>query len=455
VLFRSFREIRNHLERLGRRAGSGAMGGENVRELQARVAELRASLPQDSLHHRRTHPPHRETDPHNHESQTRFYEQRIQAALADMAAHLGTGSQEAGRASPALAQLDVTSRAWLDQRFDSVRGRLEDALQQTATPPPRDDICTALEEARKRLAAMEAKIEDSAERQRKASAKILGIIGPDEDRPAAGDAGLEPSLVRLDARLQSLQDNFDRAMHELEAMKSGTQRLAVRASATIARQTARATAQHVARAVRDAAPEQRFARLDESINGCMTETRRLNHKTGDIQQTLEDGLEDLRGRINELTLITRKVLATAAPAPAGAVANGGPGAGPTSGACTPASATPTRRPAAPQTTARTAPPWWETPMREAEAARNAFGGSFISRLGFALVIVLMIIASFAMLYAQLSDNDPSLMTAPEGVSPTSALPDERSSRRPIEMLDGGPESIVLPGIILTDRAFML
>jgi len=444
----TLRELRNHLERLGYRARAGGVGGEGVRQMQARVAELRASLAQDSTRERHRRGPWHEPTPAGHEAQTRQYERRIQAALADMAAQPHGGPQGAAPPPFETARLDVTSRAWLDQRFDTIRGQLEDALANAAPSPPREDICAALEEARKRLSAMERKIEDSAERQHKTTAKILGVIDTGE---TANEARSDPSLARLDERLQSLQNNFDRAMSELEAMKAGTQRLAIRASATIARQTARATAQHVAKAVREAAPERRFARLDESISGCMNETRVLNHKTGAVQQTLEDGLEDLRGRINELTLITRKALAAAAPVPAGAIAGAAAGAGHSGGWSAPAMPSGAPRPSASPAPARPRAAWWEGPAREAESMRRSNGGSLVSRLGFALVIVLMIAASFAMLYAQISDKDSDLMPTPGGISPTSASPEHSGVRRPITVEDGGPGSVILPGIILTDR----
>lgn len=439
-------QLRTHLERLGYRARTGGVGGENVREMQARVAELRASLAQGSARDRHTHEPRRAANPAGHEAQTRYYERRIQAALADMAAQLRGGPQEAEHAPGSPAGLDVASRAWLDQRFAAMRGRLEGALAKTE-PPAREDICAALEEARKRLSAMERKIEHAAERQHETTAKILDLISQE----SGSQSGSDPLLARLDERLQSLQDNFDRAMGELEAMKAGTQRLAIRASATIARQTARATAQHVAGAVREAAPERRFARLDESITGCMKETRMLHQKTGAMQQTLEHGLEDLRGRVNELTLITRKALATAAPAHAGAMLDAPAAAARAGGWPAPAAPQPVRRTPALPAAVRTAP-WWQAPAHEAEAAPSAFGGSLVSRIGFALVIVLMIAASFAMLYAQLSRKDGGLAPAPYGVAPTSATPDRLSTRRPITIEDGGPGSVILPGIILTGGA---
>jgi len=444
----TLRELRNHLERLGYRARAGGVGGESVRQMQARVAELRASLAQDGARRRHRQETRYTGGATDHEAQTRHYERRIQAALADMAAQPHRGPQDAAPTPYETARLDVTSRAWLDQRFDTMRDQLEQALGNAAPPPPREDICVALEEARKRLSAMERKIEDNVKHQQKTTAKILGVIDTDE---TANEARSEPSLARLDDRLQSLQDNFDRAMNELEAMKAGAQRLAIRASATVARQTARATAQHVAKAVREAAPERQFARLDESINGCMNETRALGHKTGVMQQALEDGLDDLRGRINELTLITRKALATAAPIPAGAVPEGIPDAARTGEWQAPTTPTGAPRPTAPQAGARDASPWWEAPMREAQTARTGPSSSFVSRLGFALVIMLMIVASFAMLYAQLSDKDGRLMPAPESVAPTWVLPDDVSStRRPITVEDGGAGTVILPGVILTD-----
>ncbi len=447
----TLRELRNHLERLGYRARTGGVGGEDVREMQARVAELRTSLAQDSARQERRHEARYQGPGADHEAQTQHYERRIQAALADMASQLRGGPQEASETSSATARLDVTTRAWLDQRFDTMRGQLEEALRNAAPPPPREDICLALEEARKRLSAMERKIEDNVRHQQKTTAKILGVIEPHEDQQSAIATQPDPSLARLDDRLQSLQNNFDRAMNELEAMKAGAQRLAIRASATVARQTARATAQHVAKAVREAAPERRFARLDESISGCMNETRALSHKTGVMQRALEDGLDDLRGRINELTLITRKALATATPIPSGAAPQDVTDAARVGGWQVPNMPTSAPRTSAPQARARNASPWWEAPMREVQTSRTGPSSSFVSKLGFALVIVLMIAASFAMLYAQISDQDSQLVTPPEGIAPTSTLPDdERSTRRPITVEDGGTGTVILPGVILTE-----
>jgi len=447
----TLQQLRNHLERLGYQARAQGVGGEVVREMQARVAELRASLAQQTA--RTSHRADRRSEPGPgaHEAQTRFYERRIQAALADMAAQLREGAYRDAAAQPRPA-LDVTSRAWLDQRFTAMRDRLEEALAHAA-PPPRDDICSALEEARKRLSAMEQKIEHSLSHQTDANARILGVIRASDDADHATASAAEPSLAGLDERLQSLQDSFDRAMNELQTMKSGTQRLAVRASATVARQTARATAQHVAKAVREAAPERRFARLDESVTACMAETRKLNHKTGEIQQTLEDGLDDLRGRINELTLITRKALA---PTPAGASAESAAAFGYVAGtATTPGAGAQAQRSPLSGGASGERPPLWQAPARDGAAARATSGGGLFSRIGFALVIVLMVAASFAMLYAQLTDENKRELPAPDSVAPTSTLPDERSRRRPITMENGGPGSVVLPGIILSSGTVML
>ena len=376
------RELRNHLERLGYRVRAGQLGGEDVRDMQARVAAFR-----NSLYRRDRSPP---SEPGNaehraHAARTRSYERRIHAALADMAIEFGDQVSQGQRP----LGLDVTSRAWLDQRFTSLRDRLEDALAHNP-PRPQDDICNALEDARQRLNAMERRIEDTAERQEDAQRDIFHLIEARMQEPESPAS--EPRIASLDERLKGLQSSFDQAMTELDSMKTGTQRLAVRASATVARETARATAQHVARTVREAVPERRFDRLEEGLNECMEETRSLRHEAGVIHQTLEDGLDDLRGRINELTLICRKVLTPqveSAGQEAAATASGAPPTRPT-------------RPEAPARR-RSPHPQGSHSAPQASAATIARSGtSLISRLGFAVVVGLLIAASFAMLYAQLS-----------------------------------------------------
>jgi len=425
----TLRELRSHLERLGYRARQGQFRGEDVRDMQARVAEFR-----DSLERRARTPRHAlhtdEDDENTHATRTHSYERRIQAALADMAAELRDDSWS----SKGLTGLDVASRAWLDQRFAALRGRLEDALSHTPPPKAQGDIYAALEEARRRLNTMEHKLSESADRQDDANRKIINLIDT-QARQTPSEPG--PSLAALDQRLEALQQGFDRAMSELDSMKRGTQRLAVRASATVARQTARATALHVARAVREAAPEQRFSRLEESVTGCMTETRTLRQEAGVIQQTLEEGLEDLRGRINELTLISRKAAASAE--------EGSRAAPPQT---QPMRNQPAQRPAAhsastPRGDRQDAAPVASTVRRSS---------SLISRLGFAAVVVLLVVASFAMLYAQLSDDGwriPAIGKSNPAPAATSKIDKPEPSPVRARPSEG---RVILPGIILTDGA---
>ena len=267
--------------------------------MQARVAELRDTLERNADGDPRLW----SADPPDdaHVARTRYYENRIHAALADMATQLG----DAHWSDSAPPGLDVASRTWLDQRFAALRDQLEESLAQQS--PPQDRVSDALEDARARLDAMERQLDISDKRQkatndqilRMIDARIRDAIAPDEDH----------RLDTLDTRLQALQQGFDRAMGELDTMKKGTQRLAIRASVTVARHTARATAQHVARAVREVTPEQRFASLEEGLSGCMDETRIAAPRGRRDPSDLEDGLEDLRGRINELTLLPQGAFA--------------------------------------------------------------------------------------------------------------------------------------------------
>jgi len=422
----TLRELRNHLDRLGYRAQAGRVGGEDVRDMQARVADLRETL----AHRARSHPsrePDHIDDEDEHAARTRLYEQRIQAALADMATQLGDESWT-DQAPPGL---DVASRAWLDQRFAALRGQLEDALTQQM---PAANAGAALDDARERLSAMERKLSDTAERQQNANDKLLGLIDARIREAIAPDD--EERLEVLDNRLQELQKGFNRAMGELDSMKTGTQRLAIRASATVARQTARATAQHVARAVREAAPEHRFARLEEGLSGCMDETRTLRHEAGVIQQTLEDGLEDLRGRINELTLVTRKALT---PEPAAAGEEPRPAVWPTP-------SDQHRSPAAAKRAGHVARPRHleqAPPMPPARSGRN-----LIPRLGLAIVVALLIAASFVMLYAQLSGTGWRLPAVSDRQpAPTSTSKTDKKRPTPVRHEDEG--HVILPGIILT------
>lgn len=422
----TLRELRNYLDRLGYRAQTGRVGGEDVRDMQARVAAFRDSLERRAR--RGSIPEHGEGDADDHAARTRQYERRIQAALADMAAQLGDRNWS-DNPQPVL---DVASRAWLDQRFAALRGQLEEALTQQ---PPSDGAHAALEEARARLHAMERKLATSVERQEHASDKVLSLIDERIREAIAPDE--EPRLETLDHRLQSLQQGFDRAMGELDSMKKGTQRLAIRASATVARQTARATAQHVAKAVREAAPGHRFARLEEGLAGCKDETRTLRHEAGVIQETLEDGLEDLRARINELTLVTRKALApqaSAAGVPETAPAQPIPPADTRSAAFSP-------RPGHTS--------WPHSQGQRSRTAPARSGSSLISRLGLAVVVALLIAASFAMLYAQLSGSGwrvPAISDHQQPPTSTSKA-DKREPTTPVRNDDEG--RVILPGIILT------
>jgi hypothetical protein len=327
------------------------------------------------------------------------------------------------------AGLDVASRAWLDQRFAALRRRLDDTLSTQRPAQAGSDICAALEDARQRLNVMERKLNNTATHQEHANRRIIALIDertrePDTSQP-------DPSALKsVDARLHALQQGFDRAMGELDTMKRGTQQLAIRASATVARQTARATAQHVAKAVREAAPERRFAQLEQGLSGCMNETTALRQETGAIQQTLEDGLEDLRGRINELTLISRKVLASPAPA----------------------------APATPETAGLTENSLVRSnaqfpPHTRPEMSATARAGSrMMSRLGFAVVFVLLAMASFAMLYAQMSGRDwrlPALSTSNGAPPASSTLPRRTPAPMPEPASD---ERVIMPGIILTGAA---
>ncbi|MFP4539142.1 MAG: hypothetical protein ACLFPA_12680 [Dichotomicrobium sp.] len=434
----TLKELRNHLDRLGYRARKGQFRGEDVHEMQARVAAFR-----DSLEHRSRRRAHTrslgDNDDAAHAARTSYYERRIQAGLADMAARLREESW-AGHSPPGL---DVASRAWLDQRFAGLRRRLEDALSQAATPRSSGDICAALEDQRRRLVAMEDKLADSVARQNDANRHLISLI--DERTREAQDArnAAEPALATLDERLQSLQQGFERAMGELATMKSGTQRLAVRASATVARHTARATAHHVAKAVRDAAPERRFARLEDGVNDCMAETRTLRQETGVIQQTLEEGLEDLRGRINELTLITRKAVAPPAEALAGAPME-------TAAPEYATGAHVTRQPARRQRPAAPFPPHRpDTSAGRAASPPARAGGGLVSRLGFAVVVALLVAASFAMLYAQLSGTGWRFPVMDSGIpapASTSSLKEPKLRPASTSEPDG---RVIIPGIILT------
>jgi len=418
------RRLRHQLDELGFRARAGRVGGEEVREMQARVAALR-----DSLEHGSQNPPPLLDDADDdHAARTRYYEQRIHAALADMASQLGD-KHWSDNAPPGL---DVASRAWLDQRFAALRDQLDDALAQRN---PSADAQAALADTRARLNAMERTLAENAERQQQANNKILGLVDARIREAIAPDDSAR--LETLDQRLQSLQHGFAQAMGELDAMKTGTQRLAIRASATVARQTARATAHHVAKAVREAAPQHRFARLEEGLSGCMDETRTLRQEAGVIQQTLEEGLDDLRGRINELTLVTRKALAPQ-PAVAGDIAYASEWSAASADSYSLAGhARPTQRPRPRQ------------PAQGASRAPARAGSNLISRLGLAVVVALFLAASFAMLYAQVSGESwrlPSIMEGREAPSSTSKS-DKNVQPTPVR---NEPEGrVILPGIILT------
>lgn len=422
------RELRNQLDRLGYRAKAGHVGGEEVRNMQARVAELRDTLERNADGDPRLW----SADPPDdaHVARTRYYENRIHAALADMATQLG----DAHWSDSAPPGLDVASRTWLDQRFAALRDQLEESLAQQSPP---DRVSDALEDARARLDAMERQLDISDKRQkatndqilRMIDARIRDAIAPDEDH----------RLDTLDTRLQALQQGFDRAMGELDTMKKGTQRLAIRASVTVARHTARATAQHVARAVREVTPEQRFASLEEGLSGCMDETRMLRHEAGVIQQTVEDGLEDLRGRINELTLVTRKALSPQSAAAGAAASSSGPSA-PPPGSHSAGAATRKRQTHGPRPGSPKAPVWGA-----------GTGASLISRLGLAVVVALLIAASFAMLYAQMSGGSwrlPVITDHREAPASTS----KRDQRQPTPVRNESEGRVILPGIILTGDA---
>ena len=425
----TLRELRNHLNRLGYRARAGRVGGEDVRDMQARVAEFRDSLEQRRAGTAR-HPDDEERrwraeEAGEHAARTRFYERRIHAALADMAAELRDESWPGQNP----AGLDVASRAWLDQRFAALRRRLDDTLSAQQPVQAHSDICAALEDARQRLNVMERKLSDTATHQKHANRRIIALIDertrePDTPQPD------QIALKSVDARLQALQQGFDRAMGELDTMKRGTQQLAIRASATVARQTARATAQHVAKAVREAAPERRFTRLEQGLSECISETSALRQETGAIHQTLEDGLEDLRGRINELTLISRKALATPVQA-------------------TPA--TPETAGSSDNSLVRSNAAF--TPHTRPEMSAPARAGSrLMSRLGFAVVFVLLAMASFAMLYAQMSGRDwllPAFSTS-NGAPPSSSTLHRQTPTPTPEPASG--ERVIMPGIILTGAA---
>jgi len=425
----TLRELRNHLARLGYRAREGQVVGEDVRDLQARAAEFHKARERQRAGMglgRRDEERRRDAEEAGeHAARTRFYERRIHAALADMAAELRDetwpGNNPAG--------LDVASRAWLDQRFAALRRRLDDTSSAQQPVKADSDICAALEDTRQRLNVMERKLSDTATHQEHANRRIIALIDertwePDTPEP-------DPSALKsLDARLHALQQGFDRAMGELDTMKRGTQQLAIRASATVARQTARATAQHVAQAVRETAPERRFAQLEQGLSGCMNETAALRQETGAIHQTLEDGLEDLRGRINELTLISRKVLASPAPAATDTPETGG---------------------SADKGVGRAPAPF--TPHTRPEMSAPARPGSrLMSRLGFAVVFVLLAMASFAMLYAQMSGRDwrlPALSTSNGAPPSSSTLHRQTPAASPKPASD---ERVIMPGIILTGAA---
>jgi hypothetical protein len=418
------RLLRHQLDKLGYRAQAGMVGGEDVRDMQARVAAFR-----DSLAHGSQNPPPLDDDADDdHAARTRYYEQRIHAALADMASQLGD-KHWSENAPPGL---DVASRAWLDQRFAELRDQLDDALAQRG---PSADAEAALADTPARLRAMERTLSQNAERQQQANDKILGLVDARIREAIAPDDSAR--LEMLDQRLQTLQHGFARAMSELDAMKTGTQRLAIRASATVARQTARATAHHVAKAVREAAPERRFTRLEEGLSGCIDETRTLRQEAGVIQQTLEDGLDDLRGRINELTLVTRKALA-----PQHAVA-GDPAY---ASECS-ASSADSHCLSAHQRSSHRAQP--RQPAQSASRAPARTGGNLISRLGIAVVVALLIAASFAMLYAQMSGDSWRFPTFTEGREAPASTSKADKQPKPTPVLNGPEGRVILPGIILT------
>jgi len=169
----------------------------------------------------------------------------------------------------------------------------------------------------------------------------------------------------------------------------------------------------------------------------MDETRTLRQEAGVIQQTLEEGLDDLRGRINELTLVTRKALA-----PQTAVA--GDTACPSEWSA--ASADSYSLAARPRSAYRARP---RQPAQSASRAPARSGGNLISRLGLAVVVALFLAASFAMLYAQMSGESwrlPSIMENLEAPASTSKS-DKNVQPTPVR---NEPEGrVILPGIILT------
>lgn len=287
--FKALEELKTHLDRLGETGGPPSQPRQNVREMQRRVAAF--STGADA--------PLYDPEP-EYDTAPRSEEEPLEKRLADLAAHLQTirrrerEKSERKRSEPIIVKLDEGSRDWIDKRFAGLRTRLDEALEFSNAPPMLDRMSV-------RIDTLERKVDTFIERQEKSGKELLGAIdsrlfGFTEAQAAANRAAPDA----IDAKLAHLAESLDSSLNALSAMKEDTQRIAAAAGETIIEKTVELTSQRVQESIHELNPTLRLTALEEDVEECLAETQALGEKNDHLHRALEQGFEDLRKRMNAL-----------------------------------------------------------------------------------------------------------------------------------------------------------
>lgn len=291
--FKALEELKAHLNRLGSTGAHGEAPRQDVRQMQQRIASLTANANTDF-----DSPNVPDDDPYGsgHEPWDRLEER-----LADLAAHLERikrrerAKRSRQQNEPILVRLDETSMAWIDQRFAGLRTRLEEALEFRNAPPIADRVST-------RIAALERRMDTVIELQERSGKELLGAV---DSRLAAFSKAPSADLApaergAINAKIAHLAETLGRSMHAMRAMKDDARRLAAEAGEKITEKTAELTARRVQESLREWVAEKQLSAMESNVAQCLSETKALVKRQERLEHALQQEFGGLRTRIEGL-----------------------------------------------------------------------------------------------------------------------------------------------------------
>jgi hypothetical protein len=303
--FQALEDLKKHL---GETDDSSARAVGNVRGMQDQVAAFGAALAADRDEKiTGSQAGHESADDQTwrdwkRSERSRRYEARIAQGLSDLSAALAgpqpQAKPRAGARPAAPVALDEPSQEWIARHFAQLRDRLDATLAS-------DKSGETANEALKRIAALEKKLDEIAARQVRGGRDILAAMDArlgEFARAHLAKLAERADIDKLHDSLSALHHQVDGSARALAEMRRDTERLAVRTGAAVVRQTAALTAKRVAGEIRF--PVGELERLDGQIGQCLKETRALGKRTEILQHSLHEGVADLRNRVSLLIAAT-------------------------------------------------------------------------------------------------------------------------------------------------------